>query len=355
MVENQLLWLCTRKDFSSTHRDKATAIIKQGEVDWDNIYDTALKHNVASIMFANLLKLREQGISLPKELIKKHIFNFSRHLNYRKNLLADIENILEYFNQKSVDILLAKGTALDLTVYRDSVQYTPGDIDLLLKNNQENVSAKEDEADIRFFKGLNYYPEWERSEHHDLSINGLLPIDFNYVWKNAFPIEVGNNNLKTFVMCPEDMLLFTCINACRKRYFRLKSVCDIAEIIYFYPNLSWDKLVKDAKIYQCKNIVYTALLVTQNTVSCNIPKTIFEDLKINPIRAFLIRKLVNFLHDNFPLSELSSSVENRLNKIDLTLLLVTVTYTSPQILKRAIYLYEKIIICEKDKSIPLQV
>lgn len=342
MIENQVLWLCARKDFRSTYQDDTVRIIKQGDINWDKFYNTALQHKVAPTIVANLLKLKNQGITLPKNLIEKHRINVAFQLAYRNNLMQDIERILEYFAIKKVDVLLAKGAALNLTVYDNSMQYIPGDLDIMLRNKRANISNKEDQADITFFKSLNYYPEWERFEHHDLSINHILPIDFHKIWQNAIPIKVGKQGARAFIMCPEDMLLFACINACRKRYFRLKSVCDIAEIIDFYPSLNWKKLVQDAQTYQCQTIVYTALLVTQLTVGCNFPETIFRDLGINPAKAFVIRKLANFLIEQVPLSELLPSKEIKWGKVNSALLLVTFTYDWPQFWQRLNYVWQKL-------------
>jgi hypothetical protein len=62
---------------------------------------------------------------------------------------------------------------------------------------------------------------------------------------------------KVLVMSPEDMLLAACINSCRKRFFRLKSLCDIAEIINYFKELDWEVFIHNGRY-----IVYTSLLVT---------------------------------------------------------------------------------------------
>lgn len=340
MMENQLLWRCVRKTLSPTDQDTIVEIFKQGDLDWNSLYDVALEQQAASILMTNLTKVRDRGLVLPQELINRHKSTFAFQLVYRNKLAKDLERILEYFGQKAVNVLLAKGMALSLTVHKHSAQYVPGDIDMMLSNRRADISDEEDQADIHFFQSLNYYPEWERFEHHDLSINGLLPIDFRSVWQHATAIEIGSKKLKAYVLCPEDMLLFTCINACRKRYFRLKSVFDMAEIIRFYPNLNWHKLVQDAKNYHCQSIVYTALWVTQLTVGCSVPEGVLPALHVHPIKAWAIRKLINFFIARVPLSELSSSQELEWSKVNPALLLVAITYSWPQTWQRVEYVWE---------------
>lgn len=330
MIENKLIWLCTRKDFNTKFQERAIAILQAYKIDWENLYQIIQEHKVAPIVFENLLTLTNKGIPIPQTIFNQHRLNLMLHLAYRSKLEADITRILEYFNRKSVDVLLAKGVALDLTVYRQVPQYVPGDIDLLLKNRFKDVSQQEDCADITFFQALNYYPEWERYQHHDLSINGLLPVDFDKVWRNAKLVKVGPHQLTAHIMCAEDMLLFACISACRKRYFRLKSVCDIAEIIQHYPALNWQQVFQDAKRYQCKHIVYTALLVTQLTVGCQLPETFAQELGVAWAWAKIIRRLVSFLAEEVSLSQLSSAMEIKAGKVNLALLLVLISYNRKQ-------------------------
>lgn len=341
MLENELIWLCTRKDFKLSHQTKATKIIEQQKINWDIFFDTAIQHRVFATIFSNITKISYNNKDIHHKITERYKSNIQIHLLDKEILKKDIDKILSHFNKKSVDVLFAKGVALNLTIFNDFNQYYPGDMDLILGNKKIDVSEEEDQADITFFESLYNYPEWERYTHHDLSINNLLPINFQKVWQNAIAVEVGERKLKAFVMCPEDMLLFACINACRKRYFRLKSVFDIAEIINYHPDLNWEKIVLDAQEYECQNIIYTALLVTQLTVGCNLHSSVYERLKLNQRRALIIRKLASHLIDTVPLSNLFSPFPSiAINKNNVALLLVAITYKRSQIFQRLKYVFK---------------
>jgi hypothetical protein len=105
-------------------------------------------------------------------------------------------------------------------------------------------------------------------------------------------------------MTPEDLLIAAAIQACRKRYFRLKPLCDIASIIGKYPDLDWDSVRTRARRDRCDSILFTALLTTRLLVGCRLPDGFLCELRVNPARAALIRKLVGKLHRDFSLAQL---------------------------------------------------
>lgn len=127
------------------------------------------------------------------------------------------------------------------------------------------------------------------------------------------------------------MLISACINSCRKRFFRLKSLCDIAEIIYRYSEIKWDELIRRTKEYQCNNIVYTALLVTKTTLGCKLPEEMFDKLIDSTSRSIIIRYLVHHFSRNISLSSsypyFKKSKKNNLGrKAHFSLVLPYATY-----------------------------
>ena len=90
-------------------------------------------------------------------------------------------------------------------------------------------------------------------------------------------------------MAPEDLLISLCINSCRKRFFRLKHLFDIAETVRRL-DLDWDRLAANAREDRCEGIVYTALHVASETLGCRIPD--LDPLQVPRPRVLLIRRLV---------------------------------------------------------------
>ncbi len=236
--------------------------------------------------------------------------------------------------------MLVKGAALSFTVYQNMPNYVLGDIDVILKNKREDVTEKEDGDDITFLNKLNIY-EWERFKHHDISINEMLPIDFKKIFDTSIKTKFKGKNV--LVMNPEDMLLAACINSCRKRFFRLKSLLDIAEIINEYPQINWDKFIHDSRDYQCNGIVYTSLIVTHLTVGCCLPQGLLENLGVSPVKAKIICYLVQYIRNKIPLASLlpfsGSSIFGK--NVNPSLILVLFSYNATQISNRIDFQFKK--------------
>jgi hypothetical protein len=95
-------------------------------------------------------------------------------------------------------------------------------------------------------------------------------------------------------MAPEDLLISLCVNSCRKRFFRLKHLFDIAETTRRLP-LDWDRLTANVREDRCEGIVYAALLAASGTLGAEIPGVevdALDALGVPRSRAKLLRRLV---------------------------------------------------------------
>ena len=243
---------------------------------------------------------------------------------------------MAFFEQQSLAVMAIKGAALDVIVYERPWYTLSNDVDLIINIQPAQISAQRDQEIKTFFNGFPGF-EYEYFAHHDVSINNVLPINFSQIWADSTRISFRERRL--WIMSPEDMLISACINSCRKRFFRLKSLCDIAEILTkFQETLNWSLLIQKAKAYDCLNIVYTALFVTQMTIGCELPPDLFNRLKINPLRA----SLVHFLSRRMSLSAFDSLFSGKDflgRKIDWMLLLPYATFRNYQIWRRIKYAF----------------
>jgi hypothetical protein len=202
---------------------------------------------------------------------------------------------IDYFQQRSIAVMFIKGIALDVLIYDHPYYVMSEDIDIVLSVKAEDLTGTQVQ-DI-MYRLHNLGIEYDFFEHHDTTMNGVLPIDFRQIWQNARKIEFRGREV--WVMSPEDILISTCINSCRKRFFKLKSLCDISEILRRCEGLDWQKVMSQAEIYQCESIVYSALYATKLVVGCELPESACDSYRrSNPIRAALLEALVNYLGHN---------------------------------------------------------
>jgi hypothetical protein len=233
-----------------------------------------------------------------------------------------------------MNVMLIKGAALSILVYQQP-WYTVHDVDLLIKPRRDELSASDLALIQAMFKKLPGI-EYGFFAHNDVTMNGVLPVDFLRIWHDAIQLHYRDQPL--CVMCPEHMLLTACINICRKRFFRLKSLLAVVEIVNHYPALNWHQVVTQAREWRCNRIVYTALVVARMTVGCQVPEPVFAELAISPVRRALLPSLIQGLLDHTSLTATYPFLGPYLfgRRLTVPLLLAYISYTPAQVRQKLI-------------------
>jgi hypothetical protein len=304
--ENEILFICTRKDFGVKHQEQVINLCNKVAIDWKTLYLTALHHRVAPLIYYNLSKCGDLTTKIDQETIKNFIFYILNNHLCKSEQEKKITETLLYFHKEDVKIMLVKGSALNFTIYKDCPWHVIGDIDLILNIKREDITNEKYQEYVDFFRSIKseLQTEWELFDHHDITVGKSLPINFDQIFEQA--IETKFKEQKVLIMCPEDMLLTACIGCYRKRFFRLKSLLDLTNIINYNQEFNWDQLIFNAKKYECSEIVYASLLATTSILKCEIPQNVLNDLKINSLRRVLIHNIINYYPKSVPLLELLS-------------------------------------------------
>ena len=268
-AEDRILFLAARQDFHEEHR---AAVEKLSPVDWEEVAAMAESHGVAPIVGANLKIASLERAFFENVLVKAQ---------EAERLAQGIARLRAVGYQ----VMLLKGTALELLVYREPWVTTSKDSDLLLRPERP---LSPDEKAVRrslYRSGI----ECDVPRHHDLDMNGVLPVRYDRIWEAARRVDWHGQ--EAFVMAEEDLLISLCINSCRKRFFRLKHLFDIAESTRRL-SLDWGRLALRAREDRCEGIVYTALHVTRETLGCEVPDGALDALGVPRPRVLLIHRLV---------------------------------------------------------------
>lgn len=331
-TEDRLLYRCCRQQLATADLEELLACVSH-ELDWTMVFELARNHGVAPLVWRNLeIAAIDANLSIPGAIGDKFKLSTYRNIKVKENGLEMLGGVLNCLQGLSVDVMALKGIALDLLVYDECWYTVAQDIDIILRPRGETVTPERRSAIVACVEGRGI--EYEFSEHHDFTLNRALFIDFDQIWLDATAVSFSGCNL--FLMSPEDMLLALCVNSCRKRYFRLRSLCDIAETIRCYSDLDWSIFVEKACKFRCNHIAYSALVVTQQTVGCSLPEGMLDGLGVGGLKQHVIDRLIGFLVHNVPLVSLSyyngSTCISR--KVGWSLLLPYATYEVGQIVSK---------------------
>lgn len=277
-AEERVLFAVTRQDFLDEHR---RTVESTGPVRWAELAATAEHHGVAPIAGHNLRQCR---IEMPAEVSERLERAFFENVLVKAQEAERLAAAIRRLREAGYRSMLLKGVALDLLVYREPWVTTSKDADLLLRPEGR---LAEDEREVRrslYQSGI----ECDLPGHHDLDMNGVLPVRYERIWAAALPVSY--HGVEAFVMAPEDLLLSLCVGACRKRFFRLKALFDIAETAK--KGLDWERFVRQAREDRCEGIAYAALLAASRTLDAPVPSGVLARLGVSRTRRALIRKLV---------------------------------------------------------------
>lgn len=282
-TEDRILFAATRQDFLDAHRREVEALAR-GPVDWEAVAALAERHGVAPIAGSNL---RRSGTGMSASVAERLERDLFENALFKAQKAERIAEGIGRLREAGYQVMLLKGAALDLLVYREPWVVTSKDIDLLLRPEPGRRLAEDERAVRRLLYRSGV--ECDLLTHHDVDMNGALPVRFDRIWSEARPVDY--RGAEAFVMAPEDLLASLCINSCRKRFFRLKHLFDIAETARrLAPD--WDRLAAHAREDRCEGIVYAALHVTAETLGCEVPPGALEALGVPGSRVRLIRRLV---------------------------------------------------------------
>lgn len=332
--EDKLLFLLTRQDFQAAHRQAALDICRQYPLNWTAVFETANLHGVAPLVYVNLRQFPALPNGIPPNVAARFRRRLMHNMADSQRLAQNLSRAVAFFAARSIPVMLIKGMALDLLVYHQPYYTVLNDADLVLGVERSRIPPRQLAEFAAFFHQTGL--EYDFFEHHDVTMNGVLPVDFRQIWADA--VKAGFNGQSVRVMCPEDMLISLCINSCRKRYFRLKALCDIAETISHYPALNWPKLAAKARAYDCRAIVYAALFITRLTTGCNLPPGFLAALQVNPVQAAVIRGLARQMS-----LRAFASLQNRPGlfgkSVGLSLVLPYATLRGYQMWRRMVFAY----------------
>ena len=291
-TEDRLLFACARQELLPEHEERIAELCRRGPVDWERLVGTALRQGVAPIVGWNLKRAGEKAdLGLPPELALRLELALFENAAEKERGAARLAGALAHLAAAGLEALLLKGAALDLLVYDQPAWVVSRDIDLAVRRRSGEPLPKGDWEVRRPLYALGI--ECDAYTHHDVTMNGLLPVRFERIWADARPVEVRGS--PALVMAPEDLLISLAINACRKRFLRLKELFALAETLKRLP-MDWARLGARAREDQAEGVVYTALAATRETLGAPVPPEALAALDLPAARrrflGFLLRTLL---------------------------------------------------------------
>ncbi|WP_165227726.1 nucleotidyltransferase family protein [Aquisphaera insulae] len=327
--ELQILRACCRQRFDDGHARVIRSLCERHAIDWDRLFVAATEHGVAPLVGLNLERLDEPDRIVPRAVRLRFGISCVVNRDAKERAGVALREFLDFCDQHSLPVLLIKGVALDRVVYAAPFPTVSSDVDLVLGVSLEELDATTRTGFYDLIGILGRRTGWgwecEWLEHHDLTLNGLLPICFRTIWEGARPVDhLGH---RVHVMGAEDLLIASCIGAYRRRFERLKALCDIRETVMRFPDLRWEDVWQRAKLHGCSGIVHAGLIATGATLG-------LDQAPPEPPRSDLgacRRRLIRFLFGSACPNGLDRDDARAATRIDFRLLCRLITLRRDQV------------------------
>lgn len=329
--EDQLLAALARLEFNGNDREIVRGLCCKNPIDWKRIYRTARLHGVAPLVYYNLARIDHADLGMNNGAVERFRRSFARNLSVRRRFREGLWQILGFFNERGVDVMLIKADSINLFGSGSGPYTVSRDIDLIVRAHEKDLPDDMLAQMLAFSDGFPL--EYDFYGHHDVDMNGVLSIDWGRVWADAISIHYEGRDF--FIMSPEDALITACVNACRKRYFNLKALCALDARLRDASALRWSEFAEKSRAYEVKDIVYTALLVAAQVMHSSLPADFAEYLGSPkaPILELLSKRL-----SFSSLSSLYGGTEIANRKVGVSLLLPYASYRADQVWRKLQFL-----------------
>ena len=121
-VEDDLLFTLARADLSEADQNAVIALCNL-EVNWKQVYWTAVRHSIAPLVFHHLSRCPMDKLRLPLWLTTQLEGCTAANVLQREAITQEICMVLSLFISEGLDVMLCKGAALATILYEDSPWY----------------------------------------------------------------------------------------------------------------------------------------------------------------------------------------------------------------------------------------
>lgn len=257
--------------------------------EWDAALGIALRHGVAPLLHR---ALQDQGTLADAPAPVRLSLEQERRATALDNLgnFGQFRRVARALQDRNIPVIALKGLHLAELVYRDISLRPMSDLDILVPRSslQEAVAT---------LHGLDYGFEHDVSTAAGAMLDAKCNVGLAHrdtdtwlevhwslaeppqryaaviedIWRNAVPARLGDADAR--VLSPEFLLLHVCTHlACSHVFvFRLRALCDIAEILQAHPAIDWSLVVDHCRRHGWTRGVAAALRLAGDHLGAAVP------------------------------------------------------------------------------------
>ncbi len=309
--EDELLLLCARVSRHSEEADRISALLQQGEIDWEYLFTMAGEHRMMPLLYWHLGATASAAV--PKTVLGR-LRDYFHYNNLRNlSLTGELLKLLRVFDAHGVPTVPYKGPTLAALAYGNLALREFNDLDILVHEQdiprarrllvsmgyrQEDRLARAQEA--AFLKSQREYVFVCDGSGSVVELHWAImpriysfPLDPERLWERLEQTSLGGSTVPTF--SPEDLLLILCVHGSKHFWHRLAWICDVAELIRVHKTIDWEQLIDRASTLGSERMLFLGLFLANDLLGAALPKTVSHKTQADPAVRVLAEQVKEWL------------------------------------------------------------
>jgi hypothetical protein len=284
--------------FGLPFSDDPVVISSISREEWGDIFQVALKHRLAPLLYASLLR-REKRIQPPQAIFQvlQDQYQCTKTTNWA--LFRELGDLLGIFESEHISVVLLKGAALAKTLYPAIAMRPMNDIDLLIQpsdaiRTQDILIARGFIPYLELAKNYNvqfkHHQAFNRGGKYPMTIEvhwhlfarpyyrNRMPID--WFWQRTEPIDMDGYHALAFTPISQliHLAAHTVLNHQSDSNFL--PLYDLALLLNRYcTRINWDEVIQSAQTFGLSHILQSTLDHVEEIWNIALPDNVSSRLE----------------------------------------------------------------------------
>ncbi len=248
--------------------------------DWQRLFDRAFEHGVAGVLDHHI---GAAGFAFPPSARERAEQRFAVDRLWYRRTAADLQQILELFEQHGVRAVVLKGLVLGERVYPQAMLRPAGDLDLLVDASDLSLARR---ALATAGYSTRVWQPHQTPPRHAVMLDHANggSVDLHHIASDGFGTTMAAGELiarsvpyrtegggRAWVLSPEDELLYLAVHAARHRSIRLGWLVDLRFFIERHPDLSWHAIGARARACGVRRAAAVTRAVLERRLRLHLP------------------------------------------------------------------------------------
>jgi Uncharacterised nucleotidyltransferase len=305
--EIDLIICCARTRVNQTTAKQINYLL-QKKLNWGYILEKAKNHHLVPLLYRNLSHYGKDKV--PPEILAYLQKESRSSLLQNLSLSQELRNILNLFQENSIDVIPLKGLVLAASAYQNLALRQFGDLDIFIQikdvskacdlliaqgykpplqispvsqqsaeeftNSMESGTVQGSYDFIHKQKNLTIELHWSLNRKHF-----AFPVEFEHVWKRVEEVSLQGDVIPN--LSPEDALLFLCTHGSKHCWERMLWICDIAQLLETYENIDWAYLIQQSYDLGVRRMLLLGLNLAYQLMGTIPPQIIWQQIHADEV------------------------------------------------------------------------